>query len=64
MGINALGDLTLAEYKYFMLGARHSGNETTSDAPTFLPPSNVKYPASVDWRKHGYVTPVKNQGLL
>ena len=29
---------------------------------TFVAPSNAETPEEIDWREHGYVTPVKNQG--
>ena len=62
MAMNELGDLTSIEYEHFMLGTRYPGNETNSGGSTFLPPTNVKLPGTVDWRSQGYVTAVKNQG--
>jgi len=59
LGMNRFGDMTNTEFKatmtgYFPTRPRNSGS-------TFLPPSNVDVPDSVDWRTKGMVTPVKNQ---
>ena len=64
MGMNQLGDLTPVEYRHLMLGTRYRDGQTKSNGSTFLPPSNVELPSHVDWRKKGYVTPVKNQSKL
>jgi len=58
LAMNQFGDLTATEFKYLFLGYRQ-GNSTKGS--TFLSPSNVVLPDTVDWRTKGYVTPVKNQ---
>jgi len=60
LGMNEHGDLSDEEYAKFMTGYRMPEN-TTSDSPIFLAPENMVTPQMVDWRKEGYVTPVKNQ---
>jgi len=60
VGMNEYGDMTTEEFVKTMNG--YVMNATRKAGSTFLPPSNVKVPDEVDWRKEGYVTPVKNQG--
>jgi len=60
LAMNKFGDLTHTEFKAKYMGYR--SKKSRVGGSTFLPPSNVKYPAAMDWRKGGLVTPVKNQG--
>jgi len=60
-GWNHLSDLPLAAYRK-RNGYRRSYGDARKNSSRFLPPMNVgDVPESVDWRDHGYVTPVKDQ---
>jgi len=57
--INKFGDMTGTEFAA-SLGLPKMNKPKAGS--TFLRPSNIKVPDTVDWRNEGYVTPVKNQG--
>jgi len=60
LGVNEYADWSNEEYKAFLTGYKKTNSSLVG--ATFVPPSNVEVPDEVDWRKEGYVTPVKNQG--
>jgi cathepsin L len=62
LGMNRFGDMTHEEFIKQMNGFKISADTSNFDRHTFLAPSNVAIPDAVDWRKEGYVTPIKDQG--
>lgn len=58
--MNVYGDMSHEEFLSKMVGVKQS--KKASSASSFMTPANFKAPTSVDWRKQGYVTPVKDQG--
>ncbi|XP_047381022.1 procathepsin L [Sciurus carolinensis] len=59
MAMNAFGDMTRAEFSNMVNGFQ---NQKHKRGKVFQKPLYGVVPKSVDWRKKGYVTAVKNQG--
>jgi len=58
VGENEFNDLTTDEFVSIFNGLRITENTTGTELNE---PETSKNPAKVDWRKHGFVTPVKDQ---
>jgi len=62
LAMNKYGDLLHHEFVSIMNGFIKTYKTDSINGSTYLSPSNVDIPKSVDWRQKGYVTPVKDQG--
>ncbi|XP_026543723.1 cathepsin K [Notechis scutatus] len=62
LAMNHLGDMTSEEVVQKMMGLKVPPSRTQNNETLYVPDWEKRVPDAVDYRKKGYVTPVKNQG--
>jgi len=63
LGMNAYADLTINEFVKVMNGYNATmRGQRTQDRHSFIFNPSLQLPDTVDWRKEGYVTAIKDQG--
>jgi len=62
LGINQFADLTNEEFTYSRNRFKGHMCSSITRTPTFKYQNVTAVPSSIDWRKQGAVTPIKNQG--
>lgn len=68
VGLNQFADLTNEEYRSMYLGMKADPRRQIAklqrgeSSQRYAIQGNEMLPASVDWREHGAVSPIKNQG--
>ena len=63
--MNNMGDLSDEEYQQLMLPHSYRRAMDTMETQVNILLDTLRpVPSSIDWRKRGYVTAVKNQGMI